>query len=90
MSDLASALGMLVEGLKLVGDAVTFIILFVLGRFGVQVPDVAIRLSTIILVVVAVWKLGNWINKIVLYAMIFLLISLGAGLIPSAMQALGF
>jgi hypothetical protein len=43
-------------------------------------PDYAITVSTIIFIILLLWKFGNTINKIILIALIFLLISSVAGL----------
>jgi hypothetical protein len=43
-------------------------------------PDYAITLSTIIFIILLLWKFGNAINKIILIALIFLLLSSLAGL----------
>ena len=83
---LIEALAKLVEGVKLVGDALTILLRYVFASVGVEVPDTAIKIGTIILIVLTLWKLGNAVSKIVLYAMIFLMISLFAGLLPSITQ----
>ena len=86
--DLTEALGMLIQGVRLVGDAVITIITIVLTSIGVEVPEIAIRIGAIILVILTLWKLGSAVSKIVLYAMTFLLISMFAGLIPAIGQYL--
>ncbi|MGC8832402.1 MAG: hypothetical protein ACP5PQ_07470 [Thermoproteota archaeon] len=69
------------RGLALVGDAVTGFLRYVLGVFGLQVPDYAIRIGTILLVILVLWKYSNLMSKIVLYALVFLLLSEAAGLL---------
>jgi len=80
---LITAITNLIEGVKLIGDAATTIITIALASLGVQLPEVAIRTATIILVVLSLWKFSGAISKVVLYALIFLLVSMLAGLIPS-------
>ena len=80
------ALEKLVQGVQLIGDGLTLLLTFALSLVGLDVPEVAIRIGTIILVVLTLWKLSGAVSKIVLYAMIFLLISLFAGLIPAVAQ----
>lgn len=82
-SPLMDAFIKLYQGLSLIGDAVTTILTFACNSLGVQIPPLAIRVATIILVILTLWKLSNVVSKIVLYAMIFLLISLVAGMIPA-------
>ena len=86
--DLLGALDKIIRGIQLLGDGITALIMFTLSAFGIQVPEVAIRIGTIILVILLIWRLGNAVSKIVLYAMIFLLISLFAGLIPAIANSL--
>jgi len=86
--DLTEALGMLIQGVRLIGDAVITIITIVLTSIGVEVPEIAIRIGAIILVILTLWKLGSAVSKIVLYAMMFLLISMFAGLVPAMGQYL--
>jgi len=86
--DLLGALDKIIRGIQLLGDGLTILIRFMLAAIGIQVPEVAIRIGTIILVILLIWRLGNAVSKIVLYAMIFLLISLFAGLIPAIASSL--
>ena len=86
--DLTEALGMLIQGVRLVGDAVITIITIVLTSIGVEVPEIAIRIGAIILVILTLWKLSGAVSKIVLYAMMFMVISMFAGLVPAMGQYL--
>jgi len=88
--DLVTALDKIIKGLQLLGDGLTMALVYILSAIGVQVPELAIRIGTIILMILLVWRLGNVVSKVVLYAMIFLLISLFAGLIPALGQYLRF
>lgn len=82
-SPLIDAFTKLYQGLSLLGDAITILLTFLLTSIGISIPPLAIRIATIILVILTVWKLSNVVSKIVLYAMVFLLISMFAGLIPA-------
>jgi hypothetical protein len=82
-SDLVRALEMILQGVQLLGNGLTLLITYALAAIGIHVPQIAIQLGAITLVILFLWKLGNAVSKIVLYAMIFLLISLFAGLIPA-------
>jgi len=85
-SELIPAVEKLIEGVQLIGDAVTTLLTYVLSVLGVQVPSLAIRIATMILIVLTLWKLGSVVSKIVMYALLFLLISLFAGFIPAVSQ----
>ena len=85
-ASLYEALDKLIRGVSLIGDALTAILRYIFASIGVEVPDAAIKIGTIMLIILTLWKLGNAVSKIVLYAMIFLLISLFAGLAPSIAQ----
>ena len=84
--DLAKALEMILRGIQLLGNGLTLLITHLLAAIGVHVPQIAIQIGTIILVTLLLWRLGNAVSKVVLYALIFLLISLFAGLIPTIAQ----
>jgi len=74
---------MIFNGIRLLGDGITLLVQMALATLGLQVPDVAIKIAVITLVMVSVWKLSNTISKIWIYALVFLLISMFAGLIPA-------
>jgi len=80
MTDAASIIQQFLQGLGLVGNAATSAIKATLAYFGLNVPDYAITLATIVFLILLIYKFGNAINKIVLFALIFLLISSAAGL----------
>jgi len=86
--DLVRALDMIIQGVQLFGNGLALLITYALAAIGIQVPQVAIQIGAIILVILFLWRLGNTVSKIVLYAMIFLLISLFAGLVPAIAQYL--
>ena len=77
------ALLMIFNGIRLLGDGVTMLIQLALAALGLQVSDIAIRIGAVILVILLVWKLSSALSKIWIYALVFLLISLFAGLIPA-------
>lgn len=76
-----SIIDQLLQGISLVGRAITSGIQYVLGQFGLHVPDYAITMGTIILLILLIYKFGNVVNKIALFALIFLLLSSLAGLL---------
>lgn len=76
-----SIIDQLLQGISLAGRAITSGIQYVLGLFGLSVPDYAITVGTIILLILLLYKFGNVVSKIVLFALIFLLLSSMAGLI---------
>jgi hypothetical protein len=80
MADAVSILEQLIRGLSMVSDAITQGVKYVLSYIGLNLPDYAITLSTIIFIILLLWKFGNAINKIILIALIFLLLSSLAGL----------
>ena len=77
------ALLMIFNGIRLLGDGITTLVQLALAALGLQIPEIAIRIGAVILVILFIWKLGNALSKIWIYALIFLLISLFAGLIPA-------
>jgi len=81
MADAVSILEQLIRGLSMVSNAITQGVKYALSCIGLNLPDYAITVSTIIFIILLLWKFGNAINKIVLFALIFLLISSVAGLI---------
>jgi len=80
MADAVSILEQLIRGLSMVSDAITQGVKYVLSYIGLNLPDYAITLSTIIFIILLLWKFGSAINKIILIALIFLLLSSIAGL----------
>lgn len=81
MSDAGGIIAQLLQGLSLVGNALTQGIKYVLAQLGLEVPDYAITIGTIVLLILLLYKFGGAINKIVLFALIFLLLSSVAGLV---------
>jgi hypothetical protein len=80
MADAVSILEQLIRGLSMVSNAITQGVKYLLSYIGLNLPDYAITLSTIIFIILLLWKFGNAINKIILIALIFLLLSSLAGL----------
>jgi len=80
MADFGGIVGQILKGLSLVGNAITQAIKGVFSYFGLNVPDSAITLATIIFLILIIYKFGNVVNKIVLFILIFLLLSSSAGL----------
>lgn len=79
--DLGSLIGQLLQGIGTVGKALTSLIQYAFSLVGLEVPDYAVSLGTIIFLILLLYKFGNVISKIVLFALIFLLMSSAAGLI---------
>jgi len=80
MADAVSILEQLIRGLSMVSNAITQGVKYVLSYIGLNLPDYAITLGTIIFIILLLWKFGSAINKIILIALIFLLLSSIAGL----------
>jgi len=80
---LVEAFQKIVKGVQLLGDGVTILIQLTLAALGLQVPEIAIRIATIILVILFIYKLGNVLSKVWIYALVFFLVSMFAGLIPA-------
>lgn len=77
------ALTMIIKGIQLLGDGVTILIQLTLAALGLQVPAIAIRIAAIIMVILFIYKLSNVLSKLWIYALVFFLISMFAGLIPA-------
>jgi cbb3-type cytochrome oxidase subunit 1 len=80
MADAVSILEQLIRGLSMVSNAITQGVKYMLSYTGLNLPDYAITLGTIIFIILLLWKFGSAINKIILIALIFLLLSSIAGL----------
>jgi cbb3-type cytochrome oxidase subunit 1 len=80
MADAVSILEQLIRGLSMVSNAITQGVKYMLSYIGLNLPDYAITLGTIIFIILLLWKFGSAINKIILIALIFLLLSSIAGL----------
>jgi len=80
MADAVGIIERLIRGLSIVGNVITQGIKMLFGYVGLTLPDYAITLSTIIFLILILYKFGNAINKIILIALIFLLLSSCAGL----------
>jgi hypothetical protein len=80
---LTDALYKIVKGIQLLGDGVTILIQLTLAALGLQVPEIAIRIAAIIMVILFIYKMSNVLSKLWIYALVFFLISMFAGLIPA-------
>lgn len=69
----------LVQGVTLIGNAVNYFIRFIFLSVGVDVPDVYVRIATIIIVILALWRFSGTLSKVVVLALILLLVSQAAG-----------
>ena len=83
-----SIIEQLLQGLSLVNKAITSGVQYVFGILGLTVPDYAITVGTIIILILLLYKFGNAISKIVLIALIFLLLSSVSGLITPLLSTL--
>jgi len=84
LPEVSAAFWKVIEGLRLVGDGLTMIIRYVLVAFGVQVPDIAVRVAALLVMMLAVWRYGRTLSKIILVALSFVLASMAAGIIGEA------
>jgi len=80
-TDAGAIIRQLVEGLGAVANAITSGIRYLLMQAGIAVPQPAITVGSIILIILLLYKFGNVVNKIVLFALVFLLFSNMAGLL---------
>jgi len=80
-TDAGAIIRQLVEGLGAVANAITSGIRYLLMQAGIDVPQPAITVGSIILIILLLYKFGNVVNKIVLFALVFLLFSNMAGLL---------
>lgn len=80
-TDAGAIVRQLVEGLGAVANAITSGIRYLLMQAGVDVPQPAITIGSIIFIILLLYKFGNVLNKIVLFALVFLLLSNMAGLL---------
>jgi hypothetical protein len=82
------ALTMIIKGVQLLGDGVTILIQLTLAALGLQVPAIAIRIAAIIMVILFIYKMSNVLSKLWIYALVFFLVSMFAGLIPAVGELL--
>ncbi|MGB9672081.1 MAG: hypothetical protein ACPLZY_02925 [Candidatus Norongarragalinales archaeon] len=80
-TDAGAIIKQLVEGFGAVANAITSGIRYLLMQAGVDVPQPAITVGSIIFIILLLYKFGNVVNKIVLFALVFLLLSNMAGLL---------
>ena len=81
MSNVATALDLLIEGFTLIGDAITMILVLIFAALGLPVPDWAVRLIVLAFTGLAVWRFGKMIPKLLLVAIGFVALSTVLGLI---------
>ena len=80
MATWSSAIGDLIQGLSLIGNAVNFFIHSIFSLIGIDTPDTYIRIATIVAVLIVLWKAGSTINKIIFFGLVLLVLSQAAGL----------
>jgi hypothetical protein len=83
---LVEAFSTLLQGLGLIGNAITFFIQFLFGLFGISVPSWLISIAAIIVLLISILTIGRRLGKIVLIVLICIVVSLGAGLLSGLLQ----
>jgi hypothetical protein len=73
--DILGLVEVLWHGFQAVGDALVGIVGALLGFFGLVVPDFAVELATIIVLLIVVFKYGKFIGKILLVILLLMLAS---------------
>lgn len=86
MADLAGALGMLLQGIGLVGNGITGLIQALFAAFGFSIPSWIISIATIILLLITVLAIGQKLGKIILIVLVFLIVSCSSGLLSGFLQ----
>jgi hypothetical protein len=84
--DLQTALTGILQGLGLLGNGIVYVIKFIFGIFGFDIPDWAISIATIVVLLLTVLAIGSKLNKIVLIILVFLAISTGTGLLTGLLH----
>jgi len=81
--DVGGAITNILKALSLLADAISFLFRYAIKTAtGVDIPDSLLKIMTIIVVALIVWKFGETMSKIVLFALLFLLLSSLIGLLP--------
>lgn len=65
-SALLQFISQLIQGLSLIGDAITGLISYVVSLFGITIPDIYVRLFTIVIMLLLIWQIGSAAIKIIL------------------------
>ena len=63
---LEDAVNQLVEGFTLIGDAVTTLLMMLVTKFGIELPDWAARLSMLTMTALLVWRFQKMVPKLML------------------------
>ena len=87
--DPLSALMQIYTGLAQVGNAIAYLIQWLFQLVGIQVPDWAIKIAFILVMILTLWKIGSTVGKVVLVIITLLLITQGAGLLSNILSPLG-
>jgi len=82
---IVEALGMLVQGFKLIGDGTAALIETALASLGFSVPDWTIRLTMLLATAVAAWKFAGVLPKLVNAALAIFFVSTALGLPTSSL-----
>lgn len=83
---LEDAFSLLLQGLGLIGNAITFFIKWIFSIFGFEIPDWIISVATIIVLLISVLAIGSKLGKIVLTVLVFLIVSCSAGLLAGLLH----
>lgn len=63
------------------GSAISFFIKFIFGLVGLDIPEWAIQIAAIIVLLITLLGVGSKLNKVILVILVFILVSCGAGLL---------
>jgi hypothetical protein len=84
--DLTGALTAIIQGLALISNGITYLIQLLFSTFGFDIPDWAIQLAGVIVLILTLLALGSKINKLILVILVILLVSTGTGLISGVLK----
>jgi hypothetical protein len=56
---LIEALGQIMNGLRCIGDGITYLLGFILNNLGVSASQQMIQMATILILLAVVWKIGS-------------------------------
>lgn len=65
----------------MVSDAIVGLFTYLFGFVGISLNPVYVRLGSIFVILLVIWKYSNVVNKVVLFALVFMLMSSVAGLL---------
>lgn len=71
----------------MVSDAIVGLFTYLFGLIGINLNPVYVRLGSIFVILLVIWKYSNVVNKIVLFALGFMLMSSVAGLLTPLLSS---